>query len=180
LAEFEDYYTSGGAAVIIIKSCSSIDVASDAAVNQRQSPTTVRYQDREMTAAEREREIAGLKANNVEQGSALKTSGQVTFVATTGGRFVGCASALPNYGNTWCYLSELFVEKDYRGQGLGALLLRKIEASAARSGIQRIWTWTAGYQAPGFYERVGYTVFAQIQNYYQSRHARVGLRKELG
>ncbi len=42
-----------------------------------------------------------------------------------------------------------------------------------------MWTWTAGYEAPGFYLKHGYEVFCEMPDYYSSGHSRIGLRKAL-
>jgi GNAT superfamily N-acetyltransferase len=62
-------------------------------------------------------------------------------------------------GHTWggcCELSNVWVHERYRGQGLGALILRAAEAEAVARGCSRIVLATHSFQAPGFYERMGY------------------------
>jgi GNAT superfamily N-acetyltransferase len=62
-------------------------------------------------------------------------------------------------GYTWggcCELSNVWVHERHRGQGLGARLLRSAEAEAAARGCLRVVLATHSFQAPGFYERMGY------------------------
>jgi GNAT superfamily N-acetyltransferase len=62
-------------------------------------------------------------------------------------------------GHTWggcCELSLVWVHEQYRGQGLGTLLLRSAEAEALARGCVRVVLATHSFQAPGFYERLGY------------------------
>ena len=77
----------------------------------------------------------------------------------------------------WFYLAELFLEEAYRRQGLGAEILKKLEEKAAALGVESIYTWTAGYEAPGFYKRQGYEVFCETKSWYLSGHSRVGVKR---
>ena len=62
-------------------------------------------------------------------------------------------------GHTWggsCELSHVWVDERYREQGLGTALLRSAEAEAAARGCAQVVLATHSFQAPGFYERLGY------------------------
>ena len=62
-------------------------------------------------------------------------------------------------GHTWggcCELSHVWVDERYRGQGLGAVLLRSAEAEAVARGCAQVVLATHTFQAPGFYDRMGY------------------------
>jgi ribosomal protein S18 acetylase RimI-like enzyme len=62
-------------------------------------------------------------------------------------------------GHTWggcCELSHVWVHEQYRGRGLGTLLLRSAEAEAVARGCVQVVLATHSFQAPGFYERLGY------------------------
>jgi GNAT superfamily N-acetyltransferase len=139
---------------------------------------TVSFLEREMTEAEFARMNAGFDEHSIEHGNPIEHSERHGFVALLGVRFIGCASGLA-YLN-WFYLTDLFIEKAYRGQGLGATLLGKLEQRVTGLGKRYIYTWTAGYEAPGFYRRQGYEVFAELEEWYPTGHSRVGLRKTLG
>ena len=105
------------------------------------------------------------------------------FVALNEGKLIGCSSGLAQidsdrYGK-YFYLSDLLVEKEYRKSGYGKKLLELLENKIKSIGIEYIWTWTAGYEAPNFYIKQGYRAFTTFENFYPSGHARVGIIKKL-
>ena len=62
-------------------------------------------------------------------------------------------------GHTWggcCELSYVWVHERYRGQGLGRALMRAAEAQAQNRGCAQVVLLTHSFQAPAFYERLGY------------------------
>ena len=62
-------------------------------------------------------------------------------------------------GHTWggcCEISHLWVSAHHRGQGLGRAILRAAEAQAVRRACSQMVLTTHSFQAPGFYERLGY------------------------
>jgi GNAT superfamily N-acetyltransferase len=141
--------------------------------------SSILFLDRDMTPTELAQMNAGFEQHALGFGNPPVPSLRLGFVALDGETFIGCASGLANDAYRWFYLTDLFVEKSYRKQGLGALLLRRLEDKVAALGMRHIWTWTAGYEADGFYLKQGYTVFCEMEGWYVSGHSRVGLWKEL-
>jgi GNAT superfamily N-acetyltransferase len=133
--------------------------------------------EREMTAAEYARELEGFREHALEYGIPDLPETRHGFVALDGAAFIGSVSGL-HYGK-WFYLTDLWLEKPYRKQGYGAALLRKMEEKAKQQGVKHIWTWTAGYEAAPFYQKQGYTIFCEFEDYYPTGHSRIGLRKQL-
>ena len=140
--------------------------------------------ERPMTDAEFARMNAGFDEHTVACGNPVQTSERHGFVALDGGLFVGCASGLAYKNgaeyNGWFYLTDLFVEQPYRERGLGSALLRTLESKVATLGVRNVWTQTAGYEAPGFYQKHGYEVLFEMHNWYATGHSQVYLRKHLG
>ena len=78
-------------------------------------------------------------------------------------------------GHTWggtCQVTYLWVDESQRGSGLGRALLTAIEEEARRRRCMQVILFTHTFQAPGFYERLGYSQRAQIPNY-PSGHAQL-------
>jgi GNAT superfamily N-acetyltransferase len=65
----------------------------------------------------------------------------------------------------WLYVELLVVPEDFRGRGLGGELMRKAEEVARKRGCIGIWLHTGTFQAPGFYEKMGFTAFGTVPDY---------------
>ncbi|MBQ8964971.1 GNAT family N-acetyltransferase [Ruminococcus sp.] len=78
------------------------------------------------------------------------------------------------------YISDLWVRKDLRRQGIGSRLLLRLEKCAAEQGCDEAYLWTAGEENALFYIANGYTEFVRFENAcgVTGRH-RYGLRKKL-
>lgn len=136
-----------------------------------------------MTDAEFARMNAGFDEHTLDHNIAIQSSDRFGFVALDGEKFIGCSSGLA-YKNGddysgWFQLTDLFVEKEYRGQGIGTQLLVALEEAIQQRNVDKIWTWTAGYEAPKFYIKQGYTILAELEDWYSSGDSRVALRKNL-
>lgn len=62
-------------------------------------------------------------------------------------------------GHTWggcCEITNLWVHERHRGHGMGKALLRAAESEAAQRGCRQVVLLTHSFQAPGFYEGLGY------------------------
>ena len=61
--------------------------------------------------------------------------------------------------HTWggcCEITHVWVHERHRGQGLGKALVRAAESEAVRRGCEQVVLMTHSFQAPGFYEYLGY------------------------
>ena len=98
------------------------------------------------------------------------------FVRAPGGQIVAGIS-----GGMWAgYLEvkNLWVREDLRGQGLGRRLLLAAEQQALLRGCTQVLLDTHDFQAPGFYQRLGYTIFGTFEGI-GGQHTRYYLRKAL-
>jgi GNAT superfamily N-acetyltransferase len=60
------------------------------------------------------------------------------------------------------YVALVVAPDDARGRGLGTELMRQAEAEARRNGCREMWLDTFDFQARPFYERLGFSVFGQL------------------
>ena len=60
------------------------------------------------------------------------------------------------------YVERFFLPERLRKQGLGTRILKAAEEEGRRRGCSRALLTTLEFQAPGFYQRVGWEVLARI------------------
>jgi ribosomal protein S18 acetylase RimI-like enzyme len=65
----------------------------------------------------------------------------------------------------WLFVEFLVVPEALRGQDLGTKLIRHAEAIAIERKCVGAWLDTFAFQARGFYEKLGYTVFGEIEDH---------------
>jgi GNAT superfamily N-acetyltransferase len=78
----------------------------------------------------------------------------------------------------WLSIELLIVPEHYRGHGFGTELMRRAEAYAVNAGCVGVWLNTFSFQARGFYEKLGYEVFAALDEHPRGSQ-RFFLRKRL-
>jgi GNAT superfamily N-acetyltransferase len=84
-------------------------------------------------------------------------------------------------GWTWCgscFIRTIWVHRDLRGQGIGTQLLHAVEQEARVRGCQQIVLTSYSFQAPGFYQKCGFEVFAVLEDH-PRQHREYYLRKRL-
>jgi N-acetylglutamate synthase-like GNAT family acetyltransferase len=71
-------------------------------------------------------------------------------------------------GYSWAGTSELrqmWVDERHRGCGYGRDLVNAFIAEAAKRGVRRIWVASYDFQAPAFYEKLGFTRAAEFADW---------------
>lgn len=76
------------------------------------------------------------------------------------------------------YVRFVWVSQTHRGQGLGRRLLDGAERRAIGYGCRHVFLDTFSFQAPGFYEKLGYRIYASAEDW-PVGHAHHFLRKDL-
>jgi GNAT superfamily N-acetyltransferase len=77
----------------------------------------------------------------------------------------------------WLFVRNLWVHADLRRRGIGRELMGQAERRALTLGCHSAWLDTWSFQAPGFYQRLGYEVFGTLD--YPPDHRRFFLKKRL-
>ena len=78
----------------------------------------------------------------------------------------------------WLFIRYLWVSDALRGRGIGRELMGGAEVRALERGCHSAWVDTFSFQAPGFYRKLGYEVFGELD--YPPGNKRFFLQKRLG
>ena len=99
------------------------------------------------------------------------------FIRDEGGSIVGGLCGM----TYWHFLevSFLWVSEKHRGEGLASKLMAAAESEAVKRGCGHALVDTFSFQAPGFYQRIGYEEFGRLSGF-SGKHDRHYLHKKLG
>ena len=101
----------------------------------------------------------------------------IVALKNAAGTVEGGVWAYTNFG--WLFVQLLVVPETVRASGYGRRLMAVAEEEAVRRGCRNAWLDTHEFQAPGFYEKLGYSVFGTLPDY-PPGFARIFLTKRLG
>lgn len=76
------------------------------------------------------------------------------------------------------FVRILWVSEALRGRGFGRRLMETAERRAVERGCRHVFLDTFSFQAPGFYEKLGYETYAKAEDW-PVGHAHHFLRKDL-
>ena len=79
-------------------------------------------------------------------------------------------------GWKWMHLQRLWVDESHRCAGIGRLLVETAEKEGRTRGCLHVSVDTFEFQARGFYEKLGYVVYAVLEDY-PVGHRKFMLRK---
>ena len=72
------------------------------------------------------------------------------------GKIIGAITGRAYYNEV--HIGDLIVDEAYRGADIGTKLVRAVEDAYSNKGYEKITLTTFGFQAPGFYEKLGYSL----------------------
>ena len=94
----------------------------------------------------------------VELGQPIKI-----FLRNQAGNVSG--GVIANCFGGWVYISLLWVEKSLRNTGFGTKLMQMVEEEAINLGCSHSHVDTYSFEARPFYEKLGYQLFATLDDY---------------
>lgn len=103
----------------------------------------------------------GLNAFNVEQAGYGDSRPIAVLVREPGaGAVIGGAVGRTSLG--LLFIDLVYLPASHRGRGTGSEVLRMLEEEAKRRGCVAGVLYTISFQAPGFYQRHGWTRFGEV------------------
>lgn len=109
--------------------------------------------------------LEGIKKNNRKKCQWLREEEReydYNFLVYDGDTLVGGAIGYVLFN--WYFLDLLWLEENYRGQDIGTNLIKRIEEHALKENLTGVRMETWNFQAKGFYEKLGYKVYATIED----------------
>jgi len=64
----------------------------------------------------------------------------------------------------WLHINIIWVDDTYRHKGIGSSLMNHAENQAKTLGVHKSYIETTDFQAMGFYEKLGYVIFAELED----------------
>ncbi len=105
----------------------------------------------------------GLSAHSLPHTKAPGFQSVASFMRDEKGKIVGGVWGYINWN--WLQVALVWLSEDLRGGGYGKQLLLALEDVARGRGCQFAHLDTFSYQARPFYEKLGYEVFATLEDY---------------
>ena len=113
-----------------------------------------------------------LRKNNIEKCEWIKdnlsfdinvsNTKNSNFLAFDNNKLIGGAIGFVEYN--WYFLDMFYIDEEYRGRDIGTNLIKQIEEFAKKENLTGVRMETWDFQAREFYEKNGYSVFAEIKD----------------
>lgn len=106
--------------------------------------------------------LDGLRAYNLAA-AGMAARPIAVLVRDDDGRTVGGLTG--RTGGGWLFIEYFWLPEAMRGSGMGTRIIAAAEQEAIARGCVCAWLDTFSFQAPGFYERQGYTAFGVLEEF---------------
>jgi GNAT superfamily N-acetyltransferase len=113
--------------------------------------------------ADRDAVIAPLRAYNIAQGGDPRIRSVAILLTDEHGVHVGGLWGKCAYD--WLFVELLAVPEEHRGGGYGRKLMSEAESIARANDCIGVWLDTYEFQARGFYEKLGFEVFGEMEDH---------------
>lgn len=117
--------------------------------------------------------VGGLVGYNDVAGSP-QTYRELTVLSRRGDELIGGLLGFTHWN--WLFIKQLWVAETFRGRGVGERLVAAAEQEGVARGCAHVHCDTFGFQALPFYQKLGYEVFGQLEDY-PAGHTRYFLQK---
>ena len=104
----------------------------------------------------------GLATYNLQYAPPYNTHRLVVLLRAEDGKLLGGILGLTWWG--WLRIDIVWLDESVRGQDWGTRLIQAAEAEALRRGCHHAFLDTMSFQALPFYQKLGYTVFGQLDD----------------
>jgi N-acetylglutamate synthase-like GNAT family acetyltransferase len=139
-----------------------------------------------LTEAELDAVHAVLRAYNLDRNGEFFTSRELLehapralhiVVRNAAGAVIGGLLAETQFA--WLRISIMAVAEQERSRGVGRRMMALAHEEAKARGCRHAYVDTMDYQAPGFYQKLGYEVAGKLENWDSHGHAKLFLTREL-
>jgi len=113
--------------------------------------------------ADREAVLAPLRAYNIAQAGDPQLRPVAILLTDKNGIHVGGLWGKIAYD--WLFVELLAVPEAHRGHAYGTALMQEAERQARAQSCLGLWLDTYEFQARGFYEKLGFTVFGTLEDH---------------
>ena len=107
--------------------------------------------------------VDGMLSYHASKGHPRKVDKCSVTIKNDDGKLVGCVMVSFLYNGM--EIGSLWVDESMRGQGLGQKLMKMAEDEGKKRGATFAYTNTFTWQAPGFYEKLGYALYGKLEDF---------------
>ena len=100
--------------------------------------------------------------DNISEDINISSVKNNNFLAFDNDKLIGGAIGFVEFN--WYFLDLLYIDEEYRNRNIGTNLIKEIEKFALEEHLTGVRMETWNFQAKGFYEKNGYSVFGEIKD----------------
>ena len=109
--------------------------------------------------------LSGLYGYNDQFAGPMENSTLTIGARDVDGKVIGGLIVNLQPGWKWMHLQRLWVDESHRRAGIGRRLVETAEKEGQKRGCLHVSVDTFEFQAPGFYEKQGYSVYGVMEDY---------------